>query len=96
MLQGVRMRNRLFHVAFQTNQKEGLMRKVTMTLAAALFVLGSVAVAANAQTQGAASIQAQAQNATIIHKAACFGFGRWCPPGMRRVCGPYRCWCRPC
>jgi hypothetical protein len=24
------------------------------------------------------------------------GFGRWCPPGMRRVCGPARCWCAPC
>ena len=23
-------------------------------------------------------------------------FGRWCPPGMRRVCGPARCWCAPC
>src|ERR1700691_1382972 len=96
MLQDVNRVCSAFHVAIETNQKEGLMRKITMTLAAALFVLGSVAVAANAQTQGAGSIQAQAQNATIIHKAACFGFGRWCPPGMRRVCGPYRCWCRPC
>jgi hypothetical protein len=57
------------------------MRKITMTLAAAIFVVGSMAVA-NAQTQGASSLNAQAQNATIIHKAACNGFwGRWCPPG---------------
>ncbi len=71
------------------------MRKVTMTLAAALFVLGSAAMA-NAQTQGASSLNAQARNATIIHQAACGGWGRWCPPGRHRVCGPYRCWCAPC
>ncbi len=71
------------------------MRKITMTLAAAVFVLGSVA-ATNAQTQGASSLNAQAQSATSIHKAACFGWGRWCGPGMHRVCGPYRCWCAPC
>jgi len=45
------------------------MRKITMTLAAAIFVVGSVGLA-NAQTQGASSLNAQAQNATIIHKAA--------------------------
>jgi hypothetical protein len=79
-----------------TIQKEDLMRKITMTLAAAIFVVGSMTVA-NAQTQGASSLNAQAQNATIIHKAACGGvWGRWCPPGRHRVCGPYRCWCAPC
>ena len=72
------------------------MRKITLTLAAAIFVVGSMSLA-NAQTQGASSLNAQAQNATIIHKAACNGFwGRWCPPGRHRVCGPYRCWCAPC
>jgi hypothetical protein len=75
--------------------KEDLMRKITMTLAAAALVLGSVALA-NAQNQGASTLNAQAQNATIIHKTACFGWGRWCPPGRHRVCGPYRCWCAPC
>ena len=71
------------------------MRKITMTLAAAVFVLGSMALA-SAQTQapGASNIQAQAQ--TSVHKAACFGWGRWCPPGRHRVCGPYRCWCAWC
>jgi hypothetical protein len=72
------------------------MKRLTVTLAAAFLVLGSMALSVNAQTQGAGSINAQAQNATIIHKTACMGFGRWCPPGMRRVCGPARCWCRPC
>jgi len=73
------------------------MRKVAVSLAAAAFVLGSVALsAAQTQAPGAATLNAQAQNATIIHKAACFGWGRWCPPGRHRVCGPYRCWCAPC
>ena len=74
------------------------MRKVMTTLAVALCVSGAVALSAQAQTQapGAADIKAQAQNATIIHKAACGGFGRHCPPGMRWVCNPGRCWCAPC
>jgi hypothetical protein len=74
------------------------MRKITLTFAAALFVLGATALAADAQTQapGASSLNAQAQNATIIHKAACGGFGRWCPPGRRHVCNPWHCWCAPC
>jgi hypothetical protein len=72
------------------------LRKLAFTLAAAGLVLGSVALTAQAQTQGASTLNGQAHNATIIHKAACGGFGRWCPPGMVRTCGPYRCWCRPC
>jgi len=74
------------------------MRKITLTSAAALLVLASMAVA-NAQTQapGASNLHAQAQNATPIHKAACGGvWGRHCPPGRHWVCGPYRCWCAPC
>jgi hypothetical protein len=72
------------------------MRKLSITLAAAALALSMTALTVNAQSQGASTLNAQVQNATIIHKAACFGFGRWCPPGMTRVCGPYRCWCRPC
>jgi hypothetical protein len=87
--------NRLSSPQNPTTQKEDLMGKITMTLAAAIFVVGSTAVA-NAQTQGASSLNAQAQNATMIHKAACGGWGRWCPPGSVRRCGPYRCWCAPC
>lgn len=74
------------------------MRKINLTLAAALFVLGSIAVA-SAQTQqpGAASLRGQSQNATIIHKAACGGvWGRHCRPGRHWVCGPNHCWCAPC
>jgi hypothetical protein len=74
------------------------MRKLTMTLTAAALILGTMAVAANAQTQspGASSFHAQIKNATPIQEAACRGFGPYCGPGFTRVCGPYRCWCRPC
>ena len=75
--------------------KEPQTGKLAIGLAGALMLV-PVAFTAQAQTQGAGSIHAQAQNATIIHKTACAGFGRWCPPGMRRVCGPARCWCAPC
>lgn len=74
------------------------MRQITMTLAATVLVLATTAVAANAQTQnlGAARLHAQVQNATPIQQAACRGFGPYCPPGTTRVCGRWRCWCRPC
>jgi hypothetical protein len=74
------------------------MRKFTLTLSAAALVLGAMALQASAQTQqnGAASIHALAKNATPIVKAACQGFGPYCPPGYVRACGPYRCWCRRC
>lgn len=74
------------------------MGKFTMTLTAAALVLATTAVAANAQTQtpGAAGLHAQMQNATPLKQAACRGWGPSCRPGWTRVCGPYRCWCRPC
>ena len=76
------------------------MRKLAMTLAATAFVLGSMALAAQAQTpqRGAASIHALAENATpLVTQAACNGrWGPWCPPGRHRVCGPFRCWCARC
>ncbi len=73
------------------------MGKLAITLAAAALMLGSLA-SANAQTQGpgAASLYGQAQNATPIKQAGCFGWGGGCRPGWRRVCGPYRCWCVHC
>jgi len=74
------------------------MGKLAITLAAAALMVGSLALTANAaQPLGASSLQQAAQNATPIAKdAACRGWGRFCPPGRTRVCGPYRCWCRPC
>jgi hypothetical protein len=57
-----------------------------------------LALTANAaQPVGASSLRQAAQNATpIVKEAACRGWGHFCPPGRTRVCGPYRCWCRPC
>jgi hypothetical protein len=81
---------------FRQIDKEDLMRKLTLTFTAAVLMLGTMAVAANAQTQGAASFHAQVKNATPLKEAACRGFGPYCPPGFVRACGPYRCWCRPC
>jgi hypothetical protein len=54
------------------------MRKLTLTLTAAAFVLGTMAIAANAQSQllGAKSLQKQIENATPIAPitpAACNG-----------------------
>jgi hypothetical protein len=73
------------------------MRKLTMTLTAAAMILATMAVGANAQSQGAASLHAQIKNASPVKEAACGGrFGPYCGPGFTRVCGPYRCWCRPC
>jgi hypothetical protein len=75
------------------------MRKLTMTLTAAALMLGTMAIAANAQIQapGAANLHAQIQNATpLTTKAACNGWGPYCPPGTIRRCGPYRCWCARC
>jgi hypothetical protein len=77
------------------------MRKLTMSLTAAVLVLGTMAVTASAQTQatGAARLHAQIQNATpIIKQAACNGttgvYG--CGPGWVRRCGYYGCRCVPC
>ncbi len=74
------------------------MHKLTMTLTAAVIALGTMAIAADAQTQapGAASLHAQIRNSTPIEKAACRGWGPHCPPGTTERCGPYRCWCARC
>jgi hypothetical protein len=74
------------------------MRRLTMTLAATALVLGSMAMTAGAQTQrvGAGSLHALTNATPIVTKAACQGWGPYCPPGYVRACGPYRCWCRPC
>jgi hypothetical protein len=75
------------------------MFKCFISLAAAALLLGSAAVSAHAQTQspGAARLNAQAKNATIIRETACHGFGPHCPPGRTWTCNGYgRCWCRPC
>src|SRR6516225_5249781 len=63
----------------------------------ALLFAGSAALTADAQTsRGAHNIAGAAQNFTPIEPAACRGWGPYCRPGFVRVCGRFRCWCRPC
>jgi len=31
-----------------------------------------------------------------VERAACFGWGPFCPPGWVRSCGFFACRCRPC
>ena len=45
---------------------------------------------------GADRIAAGAQNFTLIEPAAYRGWGPYRRPGFTRVCGRFRCWCRPC
>ena len=73
------------------------MKKLALTLTAATFALGISALAVSAQTQGAASLHAQLQNATpIVTKAACGGWGPYCGPGWVRRCGYWGCRCVRC
>jgi hypothetical protein len=76
------------------------MRKLGIILgvSALMMFAGAFAWQAEAATlQGAGSISSAAKNFTPIQRAACDGrWGPFCPPGRVRVCGPYRCWCRPC
>jgi hypothetical protein len=76
---------------------EKLMRKLVIAGTAAVLMLGSFALQAQAQTlRGAADIGSTSQNFTPIHKAACQGWGPYCGPGFVRACNRWRCWCRPC
>jgi hypothetical protein len=87
-----------FILRFATTEKEELMGKFAIALAAAGLMLASMALTADAQSipAGAASFHGMAKNATPITQVACRGYGRFCPPGLHRVCGPARCWCAPC
>jgi hypothetical protein len=77
------------------------MRKLTIVLTAmvAMLFAGLLAWKAEATTMaGAVAIGAHAHSySPIVKEAACFGWGRHCPPGTHWVCGPVRgCWCAPC
>jgi hypothetical protein len=76
------------------------MRKLTLTVAATALMLGSMAMSASAQNQapGAANLQAQIQNFTPIHKAACNGFtgACGCAPGWISACANRCCRCVRC
>jgi hypothetical protein len=68
---------------------------VRMTIMSAAVIL--LAGAAQAESwRGASDINAATRNYTPIQPAACRGWGPFCGPGTTRVCGRWRCWCRPC
>jgi len=82
---------------FPHKQEASLMRKLTVTFAAAALVLGNMALQANAQNQhhGAAVLK----NATpIVTLAACSGTTGHCGCGAGWVsaCGDQCCQCRRC
>jgi hypothetical protein len=73
------------------------MKKLTLTMAAATLVLGSMVLSASAQTQaGAASMHTLSNATPIVRQAACRGFGPYCGPGWVRRCGYWGCRCVPC
>jgi hypothetical protein len=81
-------------------EEECLMRKVAMTLSAAVFVLGALALPASAQNEqrGAASIHALRNATPIVRQAACNGGTGYCGcgPGWISACAPRCCRCVPC
>jgi hypothetical protein len=77
------------------------MRKLIIALVATVAVAGVGVPLAQAQTTnfGGPGISSAIKNYTPIPilKAACRGWGPWCPPGTTRVCGRWRgCWCARC
>src|SRR5262245_48974112 len=76
------------------------MRELAVALGVSLAVLlaGGIAWKADATTWrwGTLNLPGLTKNYSPIEKAACFGWGRHCPPRFTWRCGPSRCWCRPC
>jgi hypothetical protein len=73
------------------------MNKFLHLLFACLLISVSLTPASQAQTsRGASLINSLSQHGNKSEKAACWGWGPFCPPGWVRACGPWRCWCRPC
>ncbi len=77
------------------------MRKITMTLAAAALVFGTMTVMASAQTQqpAAAGIHGLKNATPIVKLAACNGWtgACGCGPGWISACAPRGCCrCVPC
>lgn len=75
------------------------MRKLAigLTAVAVLVLAGAVAWKADATPwrTGTADLPTATKNYSPVQKAACGGWGRWCPPGYVWQCRP-RCRCRPC
>jgi hypothetical protein len=84
--------------SYDPRNNEASMRKLSITVAAAALALTSLTWTAGAQTQqaGASTIQTLVRNATPFKQTGCYGIRDRCPFGTFRVCGPFRCWCRPC
>jgi hypothetical protein len=81
--------------AFSDQQRKFSVLKLSITLAAAAVIVGSLALTAGAQTQapGAATLRSQARNATSIQHVACGPrLFAGCPWGTRR----WRGQCVPC
>lgn len=81
--------------------EEGLMRKLTMTLAAAMLVLGAIAMTTGAEAQGIhpSSVCQAVKNFTpYIKEAGCHGKTGYCGCGAGWVtsCAPKCCKCVPC
>ena len=75
------------------------MRKfgVALAVGAALLLAGSLSWKAEATSAvKSEALPALVKKFSLIDKAACNGWGRFCPPGYTWRCGPYRCACRPC
>lgn len=78
--------------------REGLMRKLLLTVAATAMIFAPALAPRKAEAEilGGAAKLPPAANVSRAEGAACQGWGPYCPPGFVRACGPYRCWCRPC
>jgi hypothetical protein len=76
------------------------MKKLILTLSAAAFVLGTLALPASAQNEhrAAASIHALRNATPIVRPAACNGTTGYCGcgPGWISACAPRCCRCVPC
>ena len=73
------------------SQESVHMRNLAMTLIAAAFVVGSMALANAQSQQGAGSLKALAQNATpVVKDAACRGWGA--PLSSWKSVGLRPCW----
>jgi hypothetical protein len=76
------------------------MKKLALTLGAAVLVFGTLALPAGAQTEqrGAASIHTLRNATPIVKQAACNGGTGYCGcgPGWISACAPRCCRCVPC
>jgi hypothetical protein len=74
------------------------MRSLELPLAvgAALPIAGSLSWKAEATSAvKSETLPAMVKKFSLIDKATCNGWGKYCPPGSTWKCGPYRCACRP-